>query len=95
MLSKIFNITPFFFLFIALAQVVGFIAAHEPYLAGAWTVTSATLVIMIIFIQLYKNAVLQIRAHKESADYLAQVLGRRVERDLENEKRLDIIKAVQ
>lgn len=81
------TVLPFVVLSIALAQVVGFVFLHEPYLAGAWTMTSMMSYLAIIYTQRWKNAEDRASAENLANRHLTDVIIRHVEKDGKNEIR--------
>lgn len=75
------TVLPFVVLAIALAQVVGFVFMHEPYLAGAWTMTSTMSSLAIIYTQRWKNAEDRASAEHIANKHLTDVIIRHIEKD--------------
>ena len=75
------TVLPFIVLSIALAQVVGFLLLHEPYLAGAWTMTSMMASLAIIYTQRWKNAEDRASAEHIANKHLTDVITRHIEKD--------------
>lgn len=81
------TVLPFVVLVIALAQVVGFVLLHEPYLAGAWTMTSMMASLAIIYTQRWRNAEDRASAERLANKHLTDVITRHIEKDGKNEVR--------
>lgn len=81
MLHRMMTVLPYAFLIVALAQVIGFLLLHENYLAGAWTVTSIVLLVLIATVEVTKDTIAQLRAQEARNEYLTDVIARVVERD--------------
>lgn len=81
------TVLPFVVLVIALAQVVGFVLMHEPYLAGAWTMTSMMASLAIVYTQRWKNAEDRASAEHLVNKHLTDVITRHIEKDGKNEVR--------
>lgn len=81
------TVLPFAVLVIALAQVVGFVLLHEPYLAGAWTMTSMMASLAIGYNQRWKNAEDRASAEHLANRHLTDVITRHIEKDGKNEVR--------
>ena len=78
--ERFMTILPFVVLVIALAQVVGFVHLHEPYLAGAWTMTSMMASTAIIYTQRWKNSEDRASAERIANKHLTEVIIRHVEK---------------
>lgn len=81
------TVLPFVVLVVALAQVVGFVLLHEPYLAGAWTMTSMMSSLSIVYTQRWKNAEDRASAEQLVNKHLTDVIARHIEKDGKNEVR--------
>lgn len=81
------TVLPFVVLSIALAQVVGFVLIHEPYLAGAWTMTSMMSFMAITYFHRWKNAEDRASAEHLANRHLTDVITRHIEKDGKNEVR--------
>ena len=86
-IEKFMTVLPFVVLVVALAQVVGFVLLHEPYLAGAWTMTSMMASLAIIYTQRWKNAEDRAYAERLANRHLTDVITRHIEKDGKNEVR--------
>lgn len=86
-IEKFMTVLPFLVLVVSLAQVVGFLLLHEPYLAGAWTMTSMMTSLSIVYIQRWKNAEDRVSAEHLANRHLTDVITRHIEKDGINEIR--------
>lgn len=75
------TVLPFLVLAVSLAQVVGFIAISEPYLVGAWAMTSVMSCLAIIYKQRWKDAEDRASAEKVLNNHLTAVIERHVDRE--------------
>lgn len=73
------TVLPFVVLAVALAQVVGFVILGEPYLAGAWTMTSMMASLAIVYTQRAKDAEDRARAERIANKHLTEVIARHIE----------------
>lgn len=81
------TVLPFVVLVVALAQVVGFVILHEPYLAGAWTMTSMMASLAIIYTQRWVHAEDRASAERLTNKHLTDVITRHIEKDGKHEVR--------
>lgn len=86
-IEKFMTVLPFGVLAIALAQVVGFVLLHEPYLAGAWTMTSMMTSLAIVYTQRWKDAEDRATAERLANKHLTDVIARHIEKDGNHEVR--------
>ena len=86
-IEKLMTVLPFAVLVVALAQVVGFVILHEPYLAGAWTMTSMMASLAIIYTQRWRDAEDRASAERLVNRHLTDVITRHIEKDGKNEVR--------
>lgn len=75
------TVLPFVVLTVALAQVVGFVLMHEPYLSGAWSMTSMMASLAIIYTQRWRNAEDRASAERLANKHLTDVITRHIEKD--------------
>lgn len=87
LIEKFMTVLPFVVLVIALAQVVGFVLLHEPYLVGAWTMTSMMASLAIIYTQRWKNAEDRASAEHIANKHLSDVIIRHIEKESKDEVR--------
>lgn len=86
-IEKFMTVLPFVVLIVALFQVVGFVILHEPYLAGAWVMTSMMASLAIIYTQRWGDAEDRASAERLANKHLTDVITRHIEKDDKNEVR--------
>lgn len=80
-IGKFMSILPFVVLAVSLAQVVGFVLLHEPYLAGAWMMTSMMSSLAIIYTQRWRDAEDRVSAERLVSKHLTDVITRHIEKE--------------
>lgn len=78
-IGNFMTVFPFVILTVALAQVVGFVVIGEPYLVGAWVVTSIMTSLAIVYTQKSKDAEERAEAERLANKYLTEVIARHIE----------------
>lgn len=78
-IAKFMTVLPFVVLIVSLAQVVGFVFLHEPYLAGAWSMTSMMTSLSIIYTQRWRDAEDRAKAERIANKHLTDVITRHIE----------------
>lgn len=81
MIYRLLDALPIVFLVIALSQVLGFLLLHEPYFAGAWTLTSIMCTAYLVSKQRYLEAKREGERDRAAARYLSTLVVEYIDKD--------------